>query len=80
MPAKVKFGIEEQSNIPKTPTENFIYKEENKIYRNIIEDAIVCLKEHIFDMNTETYDDLMRILTRNKRNPMEVIKEGENNA
>ena len=80
MPTKVKFGIEEQNNIPKTPTENFICKEENKIYRSIIEDSIVCLKEHIFDMNTETYDALMKILTRNKRNPVEVIKEGDNNG
>ena len=77
MPTKVKFGIEEQNNIPKTPKENFIYKEENKIYRSIIEDSIVCLKEHIFDMNTETYDSLMKILTRNKRNPIDVIKEGD---
>ena len=76
MPTKVKFGTEEQNNLPKAPTEYYIFKEENKIYRNMIDDSIVCLKEHIFEMSTEVYSELMRILTRNKRNPEEVIKEG----
>ena len=76
MAVKNKFGIEEPISISKVPTESFIMKEENKIYRGMVNDSIVYLGNHILEIKEDVYNGLMKILKRNQRNPVEVIKEG----